>query len=127
MEKELKLLGFTVKIPTTARRMQKRNDFDAEKHKTWYKNPKDYHIKKKLIVNHFKKIRQSDAILVVNLEKNGFKGYIGGNTLMEMAIALQYKKPIYIYNAIDESLPFKEEIYGLTPLFLNQDLSKIRK
>ena len=39
------------------------------------------------IRDHFDKIDWCDAIVVVNLEKRGVPGYIGGNTLMEMGLA----------------------------------------
>ena len=52
-------------------------------------------------------------------------GYIGGNTLMEMAIAFHYKKPIYILNPISEKLGWKEEVLGMHPIFLNRAVEKI--
>lgn len=62
----------------------------------------------------------------MNNEKNGVLGYIGGNVLMEMTIAFHFKKPIFIVNDISEDLPLKEEVYGMQPVFLNGDLSKIK-
>ncbi len=44
---------------------------------------------------------------------------------MEMAIAFHLKKPIYILNTIASALPHEEEIYGMQPIFINGDLSKI--
>jgi hypothetical protein len=126
VENELKKLGFRTKIPQTARVMQRTNNFNVSTYKTWYKDKKDYTKKTKFILAHFKKILDSDAILVVNMEKNGIKGYIGGNVLMEMAIAFHYKKPIFIYNNITEDLQIKEEVYGLKPKFISGDLSKIK-
>ncbi len=70
---------------------------------------------------------EADAILVTNFEKNGLPGYIGGNVLMEMVLAFHYKKPIFIYNNISDDLNFKEEVYALNPIFLDHDLSIIRK
>jgi hypothetical protein len=74
---------------------------------------------------HFAKIQEGDAILVINNEKNGIKGYIGGNVLMEITIAYFLKKPIYILNQLDEALSIKEEIYGINPVFLKGDLNKL--
>lgn len=126
IEKELKKLSFKTKIPQTAKTMQRTNNFNVSTYKTWYKNKKDYSKKTKLILAHFKKILNSDAILIVNMDKNGIRGYIGGNTLMEMAIAFHYKKPIFIYNDISEDLQIKEEIYGVNPKFIKGDLNKIK-
>ncbi len=79
IEAKLKKLGFRVKIPYTAAKMKKSGDFDISKVRTWLTNPEDYKIKTKLMKGHFKKVIESNAILVVNLEKNGISGYIGGN------------------------------------------------
>ena len=48
-----------------------------------------------------------------------------GNTLIEAAIGFDRGKPVYILNPISPDLGFKEEIYGLQPIFLNGDISKI--
>lgn len=127
VEKELKKLGFQVKIPKTAKMMKRNNNFDVSFYKTWYKNKNDYKKKRIFMEDHFKKVIAADAILIVNHLKNNIPGYIGGNTLMEMTIAFHYKKPIFIYNPISEELNIKEEIYGLSPIFINQDLSLIAK
>ena len=47
---------------------------------------------------HYKGILESDAVLIVNLEKNGIKNYIGGNVLMEMGQAYVNHKKIYFLN-----------------------------
>lgn len=126
IEKKLKELGFKVQIPITANRMKKSGDFNVDNYKIWFKDPRNYKIKTKLTKLHFKKVIDSDAILVLNYEKKGTKGYIGGAVLMEMAIAFQNKKPIYILNPISDGLNIKEEIFALKPIFLNGDLRKIK-
>jgi len=80
--------------------------------------------KAEAILRHFDKIAWSDAILVANYNKNNIKGYIGGNTLMEMGLALFLKKKIYLLNETPE-LSYKEEILGVKPIILNGDLNKI--
>ena len=70
-------------------------------------------------------VKDGDAVLVLNYEKKGVPGYIGGNTLIEAAGGFHYKKPIYILNPISNDLSFKEEILGMRPVFLNGDLNKI--
>lgn len=127
IDKQLKQLGFKVILPKTARKMARTGDYDVEKHKIWYKDPSQYKIKTRLILAHFREIIKSDAILVANFEKNKIKGYIGGNALMEMTVALLNKKPIFVLNPIDEELGIKEEVYGLNSIFLNGDLRIIAK
>jgi len=80
--------------------------------------------KAETILRHFDKVTWSDAILVANYDKNNIKGYIGGNTLMEMGLAFFLKKKIYLLNEIPE-LSYKEEILGVKPIILNGDLNKI--
>lgn len=126
IEKELKKLGFKVKIPGVAKIMKKTNNFDVAFYKTWYKNKADYKKKTQLMNKHFKKVIDADAILVTNFEKNGLEGYIGGNALMEMALAFHYKKPIFIYNEISKELGIAEEIYGMNPIFIEGDLLNIK-
>ena len=123
--RQLRKLDYRVLIPSTATKMQKSGNFDIDTYKTWYKNPKDYRNKRNLMDGHFKKVIKSDAILVVNNEKHGIKGYIGGNGLMEITLAYHYKKPIFILNEISENLPFKEEILGVNPIFLNGRIEKL--
>ena len=74
---------------------------------------------------HFDKVAWSDAILVLNYDKNGIKNYIGGNTLLEMGLAFYLKKQIYLYFPIPE-VAYKEEILGMKPVVINEDLSKIK-
>jgi len=64
---------------------------------------------------------------VLNYEKNGRPGYIGGAVLAEMAIGLHFGKKIYILNDIDETVSYKEEILGMLPIFLNGKLENIKK
>ncbi len=119
---ELKKLGFAVSIPLTAGKMEKLGDFRVERVKTWYQDSSMYKRKTFLTKHHFKKIIEGDSILVLNYEKNGKPGYIGGAVLAEMAIALHFGKKIYILNPIQEDVSYKEEILGTLPIILNGDL-----
>lgn len=78
------------------------------------------------INDHFSKVEWSDAILVVNHNKRGVEGYIGGNTLMEMALAFYLKKPIYMLSEVSSELLYKQEVMGMKPILLNGDLNKIQ-
>ena len=80
--------------------------------------------KAEAVLEHFNKVAWSDAILVANYDKNNIKGYIGGNTLMEMGLAFYLNKKIYLLNPIPE-IAYKEEILGLKPIILNNDFNKI--
>jgi len=77
------------------------------------------------IRQHFNGILESDAILIVNLEKKGVKGYIGGNCLMELGFAYFNHKKIFLLNPIPD-LPYRDEIEAVLPIVLDGDLSKIK-
>ena len=126
VEEELRERGFQVHIPHTAYTMKESGDFNVATYKTWFANENDWGKKTELMRMHFQKVLEGDAILVLNYEKNGVEGYIGGNGLMEMAIAFHYKKPIYILNPVLETLPFYEEIMGMQPIVLHGDLDKLQ-
>lgn len=126
IEKKLKRVGFKVKIPKTAYRMRMNKNFKVEDYKTWFRDKNDYKKKTKLMNEHFKKVIEADVILVVNNKKNGIQGYIGANTLMEMALAYYFKKKIFVWNDVGSNFQIEEEVRGLNPIFINQDLSKIK-
>lgn len=69
-------------------------------------------------------VNQSDAVLVLNFDKNGIKNYIGGNTLMELGFAYVHDKKIFLLNPIPEIM-YREEIESVEPTVINGDLSKI--
>lgn len=115
---ELESLGCTALVPSTATAMKQNNDYDVSHYKTWFADPGDYDKKAELMRGHFDKIDEADAILVVNEEKHGVKNYIGGNVLMEMALAFHGKKPIFLLHGVPEDSPFEEEILGMQPILL---------
>lgn len=75
--------------------------------------------------NHYAKITEGDAILVVNREKRGIKGYLGPNTLMEIAVAFYLDKKIFFLNPFGEDHPFYEELAGLPATILDGNIRKI--
>lgn len=83
-------------------------------------------MKEYFIREHLEKIKNSDAIVVLNIDKDGKKNYIGGNTLIEMGLAFFLRKKIFLFNQIPEELSYAEEIKGMKPIILNGDLSKVK-
>jgi hypothetical protein len=83
-------------------------------------------LKEWAVREHFDKVMNSDAILVLNYDKNGVKGYVGGNTLMEMGLAFAMRKKIFILNSVPEELPYAEEIKGVKPIVLNGVLEGLK-
>lgn len=75
---------------------------------------------------HYKNIVNSDAILVVNLEKKGIKNYIGGNVLIEMGQAYVHDKKIYLLNDLPRESLYLDEIDSMDPVCLHGDLKSIK-
>jgi hypothetical protein len=75
----------------------------------------------------FDLIAESDAILVLNYEKNGVEGYVGGATLMEIGLARHLNKKIFLLNGLPEKEKLRHvlEIETTRPTILNGDVSKI--
>jgi len=71
-------------------------------------------------------IKNSDAILVCNFDKNGIKNYIGGNTLMEIGFAHVNNKKIFLLNPLPKDVPYYDEIEAMSEVVVNGDLNKIK-
>jgi len=69
-------------------------------------------------------MQNSDAVLVVNFDKKGIKGYVGGNSFLEMGFAHVLNKKIYLLNDIPD-MGYKDEIEAMQPIILNGELNKI--
>ncbi|MGH7250102.1 MAG: hypothetical protein ACREGC_03940 [Minisyncoccia bacterium] len=125
IQKQLQKHGYKVVIPHTAEKMKKSGDFDASHYRTWLKDASNYDRKTWLMREHFKEVASSDVVLVINEEKHGVPNYIGGNVLMEMALAFHLGKPIYVYNEIPAESMFLEEIIGMEPMSLRGNLAPL--
>lgn len=82
-------IGHEVEIPMTAKKI-----LDGELTMDEFKKEKETSggasfrkIQYDVIKRYFEIIKNSDAILVLNLDKNGIKNYIGGNTFLEIGFA----------------------------------------
>jgi hypothetical protein len=75
---------------------------------------------------YYDSIVASDAVLVLNLNKNGQENYIGGNVLMEIGFAHVRDKKIYLYNPVPEYSPYIDEIKAMYDEIINGDLTKIK-
>jgi len=129
VKKELEELGHEVKLPPAEIENEHGDMVDV---KEYYKLRQDtsdeeswiWTAKERAIKSHFNKIEWSDVILVLNYDKRDVEGYVGGNTLMEMGLALHLNKKIFLWKNIPE-LGYKEEILGMKPIIVNEDVSKI--
>ena len=97
-----------------------KTDEEKEKIKLYQKNNMD------AIRVFWKAMQGSDAVLVLNYNKNGIKNYIGGNTLMEIGFAHVLNQKIFLMNPIPEIPYYKSEIEAVQPIIINEDFSLIK-
>jgi len=118
IKKSLEEKGHEIVLPNSYDepfREERLKQEDKEKHISW---------KAEMIRLLIEKISKSDAILVLNLEKNGKENYIGGATFIEIFKAFEMNKKIFLYNPIAESI-FKDELEGMNPVVINKNLEVI--
>jgi hypothetical protein len=75
----------------------------------------------------WEQMQNADALLVLNLDKNDTRNYIGGNTFLEMGFAHVLNQKIFLYNPIPENPYYKTEIIAMKPVIINGDLSLIKQ
>ena len=79
-----------------------------------------------LIKKHYLKIKESNAILVINDHKPELKNYIGANSFLEMGFAHVLGKKIFLFNPLPDFEFYLEEILAMEPIVINGNLSKIK-
>jgi len=125
----LEKAGHLVLTSDTAEDAKKRGIADVKK---WLEQMRKFESEKfvkymaEKLKSHIEKIKNSDAILVVNLDKSGVKNYIGASTLMQIGYAFEHGKRIYLLNSLNESQSGAEEIIAMKPSILNGRLEMIR-
>ena len=91
VEQKLIALGHTVILPEFTHNYAEMDTID-KMHTESAKNK----VKYDLIRGYFDKIKESDTVLIVNVNRKGIDGYIGGNSFLEMGFAHILNKPIYL-------------------------------
>ena len=82
-------------------------------------------IKEDLIRDYYNKIKDSDAILVVNEKRYDIDNYIGGNSFLEMGFAFVSGKKIFTINSLPED-DKHDELISMNPVSINNDLRLIK-
>ncbi|MBD3360008.1 MAG: hypothetical protein GF365_04880 [Candidatus Buchananbacteria bacterium] len=121
IKNELQKLEFEVITPLTTDECAKRpNDNLNEDY--------EFCIANNVTKDHFDKIENSDAILVVNYPKNNISGYIGGATLQEMSIAYHFNKKIFVLHDLpsENEIRYAFEIKIMRPIILNGNIKNIK-
>lgn len=132
IKRELEKIGHQVSIPYFVRKIMK-GEYSYKKYIKEKEKSGDINIRKledrDFIKGHWNLIKDSDAILIFNLSKNGTESYIGGNSLMEMGFAYVLDKKIFLINKMpkkSERMHYIDEILDMNPIVINGDLSKIK-
>lgn len=110
----LEKMGHNVTLP---------NCYDAPETEAKYRGTNAHSSWKAEMIKHSEEvIKDMDAVLVLNFDKNGQKNYIGGATFLEIYDAFRLGKKIYFINDLPEGM-LKDELIGFSPIILNNDLS----
>ena len=130
VREKLEMLGHQVKLPLFEVKDENGNMIPVKEYYTLRKTEKDdtswiWDMKEFAMKLHFQKVEWSDAILVLNYTKNNILNYVGANTLLEMGLAFHLNKKLFLLNAIPE-ISYNEEILGMKPIVIKQDLTKIK-
>ncbi len=116
----LRELGHDAFITDLHKTMIGKTDTEIEEIKLHQKNNMD------AIREFWKMMQGADAVLVLNLDKNGITNYIGGNTLMEIGFAHVLDQQIYMLNPIPDMPYCRSEIEAVHPIIIDGDLTKIK-
>ncbi|MCA9365028.1 MAG: nucleoside 2-deoxyribosyltransferase [Candidatus Moranbacteria bacterium] len=114
IKKELEEKGFTVLLPDEGGFLGKENETEISV-ETQRKNS---------LTGTLKKIKQSDAVLVVDETKNNIENYIGANTFLEMGVTYAPGKKIFLWNDFP-SQPNTLEIKAMEPVVLCGDVMEV--
>lgn len=120
VQDELIALGHDAFVTSFASDFIGKTDSEKEDIKLYQKNNLD------AIREFWSLMQDADAVLVLNMDKNGIKNYIGGNTLMEIGFAHVLHQKIFLYHEIPDMAYCKTEIEAVKPIIIYEDLSLIQ-
>ena len=119
VETKLIKLGHSVVLPEFTKEYAKLESAD-KMHSESAKNKINYD----LIRKYFDKIKEVDAILIINETKNNTENYIGGNSFLEAGFAHILNKTIFLLNPLPD-MSYTDELVAMKPIVINSDFSKI--
>lgn len=121
-KKKLEEMGHEVLIPLETEDLAK-NPASIEAFKVDLENGRATNILHK----NFQEIAKCDALLTLNLDKRGIKGYVGPSALMEMGLAFYLGHKLFLWQDVPhwDEVPWGYEIRLMNPVLIHNDLSKI--
>jgi len=123
IKQELEKKGHTIIVPNLYEERTK----EVEPESTAWNFGQTEHIKfkKNMYKMSREKIKNVDALLVLNFDKENKKNYIGGATFLEMYNSFLENKKIYLFNDIPHG-DLYDEIHGFEPTIINGNLDLIK-
>lgn len=116
---KLEAMGHEVEIPEGVKHLDQWEGDDAN-----MSEKAERKIKHDLIRGYYEKIKEYDAVLVVNVDKKGVKNYIGGNTFLEMGFGHVLNKKLYCLNPLPD-LSYTSEMTAMEPIIIDNQLALI--
>ncbi len=121
LQKKLEALGHTAFIPSDT----EKHIADSTLHEDLERD--NQHAEETDIFrDHANFIEQSDAILVLNFDKNGIAGYCGVSVLMEISLAYYLRKKIFLLQAIASTERYADDVKVLGAIVIDGDITKIK-
>src|SRR3990167_9037234 len=117
---KLQKLGHDAFLTNLHKAMVGKTDEEIEEIKLYQKHNMD------AIREFWRAMQGADAVLVLNLDKNGIKNYIGANTLMEIGFAHVLNQKVFVLNPLPDQSYCRPELEAVKPIVINGNLSLIR-
>ncbi|HEV8601290.1 MAG TPA: hypothetical protein VGQ87_01690 [Patescibacteria group bacterium] len=117
---DLTRMGYEVAVSDFVKDFIGKSDEEKEKLKLEQKANYD------VIMEFWNMMQGMEGLLVLNMDKNNIKNYIGGNTLMEIGFAHILNQKLFLYNPIPDISFYKSELESLNPIIINGELSLIK-
>ncbi|MEX1111947.1 MAG: hypothetical protein WEC84_00640 [Candidatus Andersenbacteria bacterium] len=89
---------------------------------------REHVIENNILRKCFDLLAGSDAVIFLNLPKNGIEGYVGTSSLMELGLAYYLKKKIYLMYPCPDPKEYRwaHEVAVIRPEILNGDIEPLR-
>jgi diphthamide synthase subunit DPH2 len=119
IKKELEKMGHKITLPNSFDEPLKEESMKkigGREHDKW---------KEEMLRLQIEKVKDNDAILVLNYKKHEQENYIGASVFLEIFKAWELHKKVFLMNPIPDNL-LKDEIKAIQPIILNGDLTKIK-
>ncbi len=123
IQKRLKSFGHEVYVPCDADLHVEKPEFIDDLDKD-----REHLIANNVMKKCFNLLADSEAVIFLNLPKNGINGYIGTSSLMEMGLAYYLGKKIYLMYQYPDPKDHRwaHEVASFMPTILNGDIDSFK-